>query len=840
MAKSAASRVHRDRGRGGGGQADGMPRASVSPMGYEWNEASSLRLRPQTAGAVRPWAATHGDMEMARTLGRARTSLDAGLDAHTPRAARVARRDLGSAATRQRCQSARLAQRPRVGAAAPRASPGPNWPGDHPRPTPPQQRQARPAAQSIRYGDMRNASPTRVTAASLYDAIRVAEDPSKFEGWTLALQEWEESFAAEEGNYDSVLLYCQMKLKEAFAGQLGEATNQPDPFHVAVVCKLHEKLLRLFGRYEGVMSVLHDEMVRAIYPRPEDPQQPKGAEPHARGWGAAKRAVDCPPYFAQAARVARQNMQLKARIEILAHKEDFIEREKTQRQFAIRFTVNTWRWKCCHHMWDKWKLLTELGRTVLNTARARFAQRRLMRRFNAWKQWQLTRHVQRYREFVAIIKPEHSVHDFPIEEDDLLDLDNFGRPKKRLTIIERIAWFREQDCGYQELLSEKQEVEKELQKIQSNTVDFAQELFETKTLHDQHLNGVQREKLFTRWSLLSSKARIGTEHKQLGKRLREIRAASNRAAEEARERSEKLGAMAAKTYGRRMVRTFRTAEETKRDNAAKHMQRIMRGWMARKRYSTEIADHRKMLLSAKTLGLVGPRSSRQQHLLFKLDYLDKELARLEQGMQQCPDACCLGDLRAQDPVDILLAWVNHHLECAGSKRRLQEWTVDLYDSEIFAVLIDQLSKPEVVGAVTKPSSLLDDAESSAGEKAVKGTPSMRARVMGKAGPAERATLVARQLAQWQDHNGVRGVVGLLGPHVASPDGPIGDKPKLQFAVARMFALRAGLPAAGRTAKWFGRYEHLQLNLSTLQSQVKGSRAQRRGWCSVRTDAAAST
>lgn len=177
----------------------------------------------------------------------------------------------------------------------------------------------------------------------------------------------------------------------------------------------------------------------------------------------------------------------------------------------------------------------------------------------------------------------------------------------------------------------------------------------------------------------------GTEHKQLGKQLREVRSASNNAAEQARERSEKLGLLAAKTYGKRMVRTFRDAEEAKRDSAALDIQRIARGWRARSSYATELPEYRKMLLSAKTSGLVGPRSSQQQHLLFKLQYLEKEIVRVESRKQHCPDGNCLGDLRTQDPDDILLAWVNHHLERAGCARRLQDWTVDLYDSEILAI-----------------------------------------------------------------------------------------------------------------------------------------------------------
>lgn len=813
---------------------------------------TTIGTRPQTAGAARPWSATHDDLQLIEALSRP--------------AAALAARGLGAAAKRQRCHSARLAQRHRrAAAAAPRALSRPARADAHATPTPPHQqppphrRVRQQTAQTIPYGDVRHTSPAHVTAATLYDSTRVVDDPSKFDSWTLAVHDWEESFAAEQGNYPSMLLYCQMKLKEAFSAKGGEAEHGPDPFRVAVVCKLHAKLVRLFGRYEGLMSVLHDEMMRAIYPDPQPEQQPqqpqrqeKGGEEEeegagqeqgpnepkqrASGWQRAQHMIERPPFFVQAKRTTRKNEQLRAQIEIYTHKEDFIKREKTQREFAIRFTVNTWRWKCVTHMWDKWKLVTELGRTVLNNTRSRMAQRRMMRRFHAWRQWQLCRHVLRYKDFVDIIKPDHKVRDFPLEGDEV-ELDQFGKPKQPPTITEKIAWFRKQDRGYQELLGEIKDIKKQLRKYRSDTMDFAQELFCTKPLVDQHLKEDEREKVFTRWSMLSSKALIGTEDKLLGKQVRDIRASSNNAAEEARARAENLGLLAAKMYGKRMVRTFRNAEEAKRDGAAMSIQRISRGWRERARYKVEISDFRKMMATANTSGLVGPRSSQQQDLLFKLDYLAKELARLQANAHACPDTFCLGDIRTQDPVDILFAWVNHHLESAGSARRLRQWTADLHDSEIFAVLIDELNKSEVIGAVTQPLSLL--LSNDAGDTAAPpppspiGLPSLLSRVKAKEGMADRAVLVAKQLAQWKDQNGVPGTVVLNAPHVASPDGLIGDESKLQFALARMFTLRAALPPTSSSLQWSRRHEHLQLGLTNVSSQMAGIRAQRRGWCSVR-------
>jgi hypothetical protein len=165
----------------------------------------------------------------------------------------------------------------------------------------------------------------------------------------------------------------------------------------------------------------------------------------------------------------------------------------------------------------------------------------------------------------------------------------------------------------------------------------------------------------------------------------------------------------------------------------------------------------------------------------------------------------------------------------------------LYDSEIFAILIDQLSKPEVTGAVIKPVSLLF-ADGTANETTEAptpspiGAPSMLRRLMRKEGAFERASLVAKHLAKWEDQNGIQGAVVLQPAHIAGADGSLGDKSKLQFALARMFILRAGLPPASHSMEWTRQYEHLQLGLTNLRSQANGIRAQRRGWCSVRQDA----
>ena len=51
----------------------------------------------------------------------------------------------------------------------------------------------------------------------------------------------------------------------------------------------------------------------------------------------------------------------------------------------------------------------------------------------------------------------------------------------------------------------------------------------------------------------------------------------------------------------------------------------------------------------------------------------------------------LSDLQKMSPETILLRWVNHHLERAGSNRRVHNFTSDIKDSEVYAILMKQIA-----------------------------------------------------------------------------------------------------------------------------------------------------
>ncbi|CAI2350920.1 unnamed protein product [Caenorhabditis sp. 36 PRJEB53466] len=95
-------------------------------------------------------------------------------------------------------------------------------------------------------------------------------------------------------------------------------------------------------------------------------------------------------------------------------------------------------------------------------------------------------------------------------------------------------------------------------------------------------------------------------------------------------------------------------------------------------------------------------------------------------LQHCPglfrllrDGETLEDLRRLSPEEILMRWVNYHLERAGTQRRLHNFTSDIVDSEIYTHLLHQigpvgsgvtLSPLGVQGNIPRAGAMLDEAE----------------------------------------------------------------------------------------------------------------------------------
>ena len=224
-----------------------------------------------------------------------------------------------------------------------------------------------------------NPSPVRAsnTAANLYGDFRSVKDglsavantrleewtDSDVDAWELAYDGWRDSYEAEVKNFPSLLLYTQMKLEECFQppapGPDGAVVTQQgaDPFRIAVACKLHEQLvLNVFGRYSEVMTVLHTEMLKGIYPRRE----------RLTGWQQARRNMlgRGQPYCMEANYAKKKVAGLLHKIRVLEDKDNFIKDENVRRAWAIKFTVLSWWWKCVAHMMTRWRLITDANTKV--------------------------------------------------------------------------------------------------------------------------------------------------------------------------------------------------------------------------------------------------------------------------------------------------------------------------------------------------------------------------------------------------------------------------------------------------------------------------------------------
>jgi plastin-3 len=67
----------------------------------------------------------------------------------------------------------------------------------------------------------------------------------------------------------------------------------------------------------------------------------------------------------------------------------------------------------------------------------------------------------------------------------------------------------------------------------------------------------------------------------------------------------------------------------------------------------------------------------------------------------------LDDLRKLSPEQILIRWVNYHLERAGIQRRLGNFTTDVTDSECYTYLLHQIA-PKAAGVSLAPLNVQGD------------------------------------------------------------------------------------------------------------------------------------
>lgn len=71
-----------------------------------------------------------------------------------------------------------------------------------------------------------------------------------------------------------------------------------------------------------------------------------------------------------------------------------------------------------------------------------------------------------------------------------------------------------------------------------------------------------------------------------------------------------------------------------------------------------------------------------------------DLIRVPGLVRLLKDGESLADLQKLSPEQILVRWVNYHLENAGVERRLHNFTTDIQDSEIYTYLLKQIAPAE--------------------------------------------------------------------------------------------------------------------------------------------------
>lgn len=71
-----------------------------------------------------------------------------------------------------------------------------------------------------------------------------------------------------------------------------------------------------------------------------------------------------------------------------------------------------------------------------------------------------------------------------------------------------------------------------------------------------------------------------------------------------------------------------------------------------------------------------------------------DLAEVPGLVRLLRDGETIEDLRALSPEDLLIRWVNYHLEQDGSMRRIKNFSGDIKDSEVYSILLHQIAPPD--------------------------------------------------------------------------------------------------------------------------------------------------
>jgi hypothetical protein len=109
------------------------------------------------------------------------------------------------------------------------------------------------------------------------------------------LQDWKKEYETESHCFQSLELFCQVKMLEILGSETLNAVGDPNQFKTAVVCDMLGRLCAISGTLEGVLTRLRTELMRSIYVEYKDDTSPFAMKPYFVA--AATSAGDCKDAF---------------------------------------------------------------------------------------------------------------------------------------------------------------------------------------------------------------------------------------------------------------------------------------------------------------------------------------------------------------------------------------------------------------------------------------------------------------------------------------------------------------------------------------------------------------
>jgi len=107
---------------------------------------------------------------------------------------------------------------------------------------------------------------------------------------------WLTSYEQEQNAFRSAQVYGDIKMSEAVNSSSLQRLETPNRFRTAVVCDMFQRIMPIFGRYEGLMKQVRHEMMMSIYPDLCDSDQ---------------NVFDKVPFFARNAALVQEVSDLK-------------------------------------------------------------------------------------------------------------------------------------------------------------------------------------------------------------------------------------------------------------------------------------------------------------------------------------------------------------------------------------------------------------------------------------------------------------------------------------------------------------------------------------------------